>query len=447
MMDSRLKYMLLKTVQDDQILPITSVCNLHCIFCSHHHNPPELEVYELGHLPLALISELMDYLPKQGAIVIGESATRIVEGDPLAHPDFSVIITMLRQRFPTKLIKITTNGSFFDEANLKMLAESRPLELNLSLNCASPAERAFLMGDKKPELVFQGLELIREKALPFHGSIVAVPQLLEQNGLARTVELLAQYHPLTVRVILPGYTKYAARAVCFEPDGMINRLQREIAVLTEKYNFPLIMEPPLLKDLSGVIKGIIPETPAAQAGLQRGDMVVAVNGQAVISRVDLFNQVLALKNPLMEIKRGDSSFSLELEKAAGERSGLVVDYDLDPGTIKRLKGLLVTGCGEIAVITSRLAAPLLAGLVSGFGAKNPEIQPDLVAVKNNFFGGSICCAGLLVNDDISKAIREKGKKYDLLLLPGIIYNSLGNDLTGKNYKKLEEELKTGVIIG
>ena len=54
-MDPKLKFILLKTVQDDGILPITSVCNMACQFCSHRNNPPGLEVYRLGHLDLELI--------------------------------------------------------------------------------------------------------------------------------------------------------------------------------------------------------------------------------------------------------------------------------------------------------------------------------------------------------------------------------------------------------
>ena len=152
-MDPKLKFILLKTVQDDGILPITSVCNMACQFCSHRNNPPGLEVYRLGHLDLELIEELLQYLAPEGPVIIGESATRIIEGDPLTHPDFFRIIELLRQKFPRKEIRLTTNGSYLDREMVDFLAGRGPVELNISLNCSSPEERVFLMADRRPEQV------------------------------------------------------------------------------------------------------------------------------------------------------------------------------------------------------------------------------------------------------------------------------------------------------
>ncbi|MFO7819200.1 MAG: hypothetical protein R6V17_03080 [Halanaerobacter sp.] len=70
------------SAQQDNILPITSVCNLDCKFCSHKGNPPEVKTFASGHRPLKEIRSLIDFLSADRKIIIGESATKIEEGEP-----------------------------------------------------------------------------------------------------------------------------------------------------------------------------------------------------------------------------------------------------------------------------------------------------------------------------------------------------------------------------
>lgn len=141
--DTKIKYMLLKTVQDNNILPLTSICNMSCQFCSHKFNPPGLQIYHPGHLNPGLIKELIDYLPAEGPLIIGESATRIIEGEPMSHPHFAEIIKIVRDKYPDKKIKVTTNGSYLKKDMIEFLNNNLPLELNISLNCSGPEERVF----------------------------------------------------------------------------------------------------------------------------------------------------------------------------------------------------------------------------------------------------------------------------------------------------------------
>jgi hypothetical protein len=70
--------------------------------------------------------------------------------------------------------------------------------------------------------------------------------------------------------------------------------------------------------------------------------------------------------------------------------------------------------------------------------------PEQVFKGIEFFGGSIMSAGLLTNHDIYRHFAQRKSKLDLLLLPGIIYDLFGNDLTGESYKKLEQKLQIRV---
>ncbi|MEJ6950777.1 DUF512 domain-containing protein [Natronospora cellulosivora (SeqCode)] len=449
-MDSKEKYLLLKTVQNDNILPLTSVCNMSCLFCSHRNNPKGLDVYSFGHLSLELIEELIEYLPEEGPVIIGESASRIIEGDPMTHPQFNLIIKLIRDQFPRKKIVITSNGSYLSTKMISFLEAMMPLELNISLNCSNPEERVFLMSDKKPSNVFLGLELLKESKLSFQGSIVAMPHVTDWFALEEAIVRLVSYAPETIRVFMPGFTKYSEDNLKFT----IDELYQKLYTLVNSFNdleIPVLMEPPLIKDFHCRIKGIIKDSPAAINGFKNGDIIKKINGRDAITRVDGFNKILKASNPKIEFLREDKIYQKELKKKAGERSGIIVDYDLDLLTIERLSSLLINvKAKKIALVTSVLGKGIIDAFLKYFDKKYSDIfykkKIDLILVENNYFGGSIASAGLLVNQDIIKAIKESDIKYELLVLPGIMYDIFSNDLTGESYKKIESSLELSVEI-
>ena len=105
---------LLYHAQMEGILPVTSRCNMGCIFCSNAYNPKSCEVFAY----LEALEDIKDtilWLEAQGPVVIGESVTRINEGEPLTHPDFVEILRLVRKSYPERAIRITTNASLFDD--------------------------------------------------------------------------------------------------------------------------------------------------------------------------------------------------------------------------------------------------------------------------------------------------------------------------------------------
>ena len=94
-MKKNIKRILYDSVYQYNILPLTSACNVSCTFCSHKQNPPEVEVYTIQPLTLFEIEELMVFLSPDRKIVIGESATRLIEGEPFTHPKFFTILKIL----------------------------------------------------------------------------------------------------------------------------------------------------------------------------------------------------------------------------------------------------------------------------------------------------------------------------------------------------------------
>ncbi len=437
------KYLLLKTVQEKQILPITSICNLDCIFCSHKQNPPDIITYSFGHLDLELIDELIDYLPEAGPVILGESATKIIEGEPLLHPDFEQIINLLRRKFPDKLIKITTNGSLLTEKKIIFLKKSNPVEPNISINCNNPEARFFLMDDHFSETVFKALDLLELHNLRYHGSIVVTPYILEGDRLEKTVALLERKKACTVRIFSPGVTKYN-KTFKFDKEQQ-KRLSFLVNNLKSKYSIPVIKEPPDLKDFKIIIQGIIKGSPADRGGLKVFDQIKQINNYKPLTRVDAFNKLKEFKKPEVIVKRGCQTYQTIIKKEQKQKSGIVVDYDLSVKKINQLKNIINKNKNQgIVIITSILAEKLIRELIKKISS---DERMKVVAVKNRYFGGSIKTAGLLVTGDIITALEEENiKNYNLVVLPGIIYGLSGNDLSGDSYHKIADKFNIRVKL-
>jgi len=53
--------LLVEAVSVYNVLPLTSTCNLNCIFCSHLQNPPGIKAYHFPPLPLEELKQLIPF--------------------------------------------------------------------------------------------------------------------------------------------------------------------------------------------------------------------------------------------------------------------------------------------------------------------------------------------------------------------------------------------------
>ena len=436
------KYLLLKTVQEKNILPLTSVCDLNCLFCSHHQNPPDIETYQFGHLDKSLVKELINYLPRQGPVTIGESASKINEGEPLLYPHFKEVMRTLRSKFPDKEIRLTTSGSLLDQKLVFFLKEQKPLTINLSLNCASPQKRKEIMNDPRPEAVFRALSYLKKENISYNGSIV----LTEKNyleTLERSAAILSTHGARTIRVFVPGITRYYSGELKPMKQKDEKKLNAEVLNLQKKYKLPIIKEPPYLKDFQARIQGVVPDSPAGKAGLQTGDIIADVGDKNLLTRIDKFKVLKKAENPVLKItKKNKETKKVKINKKSGVRPGLILHSDISSLLINRIQQLVNKyKPAKIALITSVLAEGMMDKLVKMVHKEIPRAQEclQLLVVENHYFGGNIKAAGLLTTGDILKKLKErKALKPDILLVPQKIYGFSGTDLRDESYQKLED---------
>lgn len=439
---------LFKSVKEDNILPITSICKLNCIFCSHKNNPPAVETYSFGHLEFELIKTMIEFLNPERPVFIGESASKIIEGEPFVHPDIYLILKYLRRRWPEIEIKITTSGSFLELDQIELLKTFEPLELNISLNAPAPEERVFLMNDTRPENVFKVIPKLKKYNIDFEASIVSMHQLQGFEYLKRTFDFLENYPPKSLRVFIAGFSSYAEKDLIIDQSEYF-KLDEFIAKKKEGYSYPIIIEPQQISSLQAEVNAVMADSAAAAAGLESGDIILKVNQQQVESRVGAFYKIKAAQNPELEFLRQDKKISTFLHKEENQNSGLIMSYDLNLEQKRKLESYAKESEKEqnsnlTVILCSQLAYIFLSDFLQSYTNSNQNLM--LLQTENEFFGGSIIAAGLLTNQDLIKTLNNVDKKIERIILPEIIYDYYGNDLLGEHYSQLEAEFTAEVIL-
>ena len=439
---------LFKTVKEDNILPITSVCKLNCIFCSHKNNPPEVETYSFGHLDFELIRTMIEFLNPEQPVFIGESASKIIEGEPFVHPDIYQILEYLRRRWPEIEIKITTSGSFLDLDQIELLKSLEPLELNISLNAPAPEERVFLMNDSRPKNVFEVIPKLKKYQINFEASIVSMHHLKGFDYLVRTFDFLETHSPRSLRVFMAGFSRFADEDLIIDQNEYY-KLAEFIAEKSKGYSYPIIIEPQHIFSLKAEINAIMAGSAASAAGLKSGDVIIRVNQQQVESRVDAFYKIKSAQNPEIEFMRDEQKISTVLSKDKNKSSGLIMSYDLSLDQKRKLEAYARASKSEkgnhlTVILCSELAYTFFKNFMQSY--LNSNCNLELMQIKNEFFGGSIIAAGLLTNQDLIKSLKSLDKRIERIILPGIIYDYYGNDLLGQHYSQLETDFEAEVIL-
>jgi len=429
---SLLQRLIVEAISEHNVLPLTGSCNLSCIFCSHRFNPSGTKASSFNHLPLNSIQRLLQYLDPQKKIIIGESATRLREGEPLTHPHFFTIVEKLRQLYPQTIIQITTNGSLLTEEMIAKLAFLQPLEIIVSINSISVAGRKKLMADQDPLTALSSLELLERFKIKFHGSVVALPQIVGFDDLENTLIALDQAGSRTIRLLLPGFTRLAP-AELIPSTGTTNIIYNTAEKLQQRLSAPLLIEPPVITDLKPVISGVISGSPADKAGLVVGDLIKAVNNKKPFSRVEAFRLLTEKDNPKLDLYRKGRSFSTLILKEKDVSPGITVAYDLDPDQVDRVQKRIDPEGKTLMLLSvpalQRWQIALQTSMIDNL---------DLLTVPSLWFGGTICCAGLLVVSDYRSALGSFSAlaSYSSILLPSASFDLSGYDLCGEHYLSL-----------
>lgn len=431
--------LLLETVSEDNILVLTTNCSTSCIFCSHLQNPAEIDAYYVDKLSREQIDTLIEFLDGAKKIIIGESATRICEGEPFLCEDIIGILQSIRLKYRKTPIQITTSGIHLNEAVLSELKQIGNIELNVSLNSSSLQGREKLYRGKSHMEAVDAVKRLKHYDISYSGSIVAMPHLVGWEDIRETIMFLSSNGASTIRIFMPGYTRFSKGVP--PPEDIRSNLLRYTADLGKSLDTPLIMEPSRVSDLNAEVLGVLKDSPAWNSGILKGDKILSINGRDVVSRVDAYYRSLSAQNPMLRILRGTEYREIAIIKPAKAPSGMIFNYDIHPDEIDSIERVILRNReNSCLIITSDLAYEMLAGCIM----QNNRVRIE--AVKNRYFGGNIMCAGLLTLSDIEAHLHEREQLSQVLLLPEIMFDTAGRDLLGRHFKEIEESIGIKVEV-
>lgn len=243
-------------------LPISAVCNAHCLFCSNNLNPFSVAggfFRDMEDIKLQICAMRANDDP----IRLSDSLPgRIAEGEAFLHPRFFEILDLVRRRFIYNTLCFTTNASMLDAAFLKKLATYRPIEITVSMHSTQPELWARIFGkkDKDALTALIALPLITEYGMELVGTIVPLPRLCGWIDLERTYEHFVNQGAKRMILFWPGYTVRTPESVVRELACPLEEFTAFAQRMKERFSTPVNPLPDMAALLNVPVATIISKT-------------------------------------------------------------------------------------------------------------------------------------------------------------------------------------------
>ena len=101
---------------------------------------------------------------------------------------------------------------------------------------------------------------------------------------------------------------------------------------------------------------------------------------------------------------------------------------------------------KVTIATGELAAPYLREHVASIREKYPNVNVQVITVKNEFFGGKITVAGLITGQDLVNQLKGKDLGEELLLTTNMLKNDEPVFLDDMTVEQLQTALQIKVSI-
>lgn len=469
---------------------LSSACNFNCEFCYEKGNPPDFPIQNTPRMatPEEIATRLRHYDPVAGT---GIFTVRTAINEPFANKHAVDYLKEMRAKNPHELISFVTNGSYLNDEVVCALQELQPLFFNLSIYSTDPMIRRQVIRDFRGDRSVKAVALLAKYRIPYMTNLVMWPSIPFAD-MERTISYMAEQRATVIRVCLGGYSRYLkGNFQRFHVDEYWPQVVAEVERIRDNYEVPILIEPNsyVRQDTEALVDGVIQGSPAALAGLRRGDQIVRVNGKKVQSRMQLLSElrrnartrsyrppgVVGMTGTIhppdsefatLQIARAEQLFEVKLDRYEpvtlhSYPYGHIAQFnDFMFGLIftdtLRYSSLLATRklieqhqAHTVLLLTSRLIAPILDHMLEKTNAF-AGFEVIIRVAPNNYFGGTINIGDLLVVQDIVDALQDfrtqERRDPDLVLIPASPFASSpwGRDLTGRPW--LDIERCTGIPV-
>ena len=262
--------------------------------------------------------------------------------------------------------------------------------INISFQTTNPELRCEMLHNRFAGEALKKVDRLYEAGITMNGQIVLCKDLNDKEELERTISDLSKYLPYleSVSVVPVGLTKYR--------DGLyeLKPLEKEDAINTidiiEKWQ-----------------KKLYP-----QYGLHfihASDEIYLLAGK-----------------DMPEEDRYDGY--LQLENGVGMLRLLMNEFDesYNSALIQKAEGHLEVAKRSVSIATGRLAYPVISKLADALMRGFPDVEVNVYAIRNDFFGEMITVSGLITGIDIINQLKNQ-ELGEVLYLPENILRS-GEDV-------------------
>ncbi|HZD64648.1 MAG TPA: DUF512 domain-containing protein [Acidimicrobiales bacterium] len=291
----------------------------------------------------------------------------------------------------------------FTEADLERVVNEGLSPLFVSIHATDPEVRARLLRNRRGATSLRWLRALLDAGIEVHGQVVVCPGINDGPVLEETlVGILDEYPELATAGVVPlGVSRYSTEG------AMRSHTVEEAAAVLD-----------VVGEWQEVYRAVL------------GRRLVFAADEYYLLAGRPFPGALAYEGfPQHENGVGmatafEAAFAGDARAAWGARAGFFSWVDGAPAWGYRgdrtAPGRAATagpsdggsGSGPVAIVTGEYGAAVLGPLVAGLGRSDVR----LVTVANEFFGGNIAVAGLLVGADLARALDAEpvGHRY---LLP------------------------------
>ena len=293
----------------------------------------------------------------------------------------------------------------FTELDLARTVEERLGPLYVSIHATDPDVRTRMLRNPRGATSLRWLRGLLDHGVEVHGQIVLLPTVNNGETLSRTcAEILARYSRLAGVGIVPlgvsryntadslvPHTRETARrdldVVHFWQQVALERLGRRMFFASDELY--LVAQLPF------------PEEAAYEDFAQHENGIGMA--RTLYAEIDRLQHGTPLNQPSIT---GEWR-SIPAAPAEGYRAQRVITVD-DPGPTR----------GPVVVVTGEYGAEVLAPVretLSALAGRPIRLLP----VHNDFFGGNISVAGLMVGEDVRKALLSDVEPVGIYLLPDV----------------------------
>jgi putative radical SAM enzyme (TIGR03279 family) len=293
-----------------------------------------------------------------------------------------------------------TTLTLFTESDLERVVTERLSPLNVSIHATDPEVRADMLRNRRGATSLRWLRALLDHGIEVHGQVVVCPGVNDGPVLDDTLAgVLDRFPELASLCVVPlGVSRWS------DEGRMRAHTAAEAAAVVDTVH-----------DWQDVFRLVL-----GRRLVFAGDEYYLLAGRP-FPDADDYEDFAMHEDGIGMARTFEREFRGGTEHATGVRSGFFAWVDGAPAEGYRAPRSGADGAtrvqlrpkadAPIAVLTGPLGAKVLAPLVAELD--RPDVR--VVTVENEFFGGNIGVTGLMVGEDIAKALQHEPEGHRYLL--------------------------------